>query len=88
MVPKTVSYDADPISQIRFPGTPSHLHQHAKLHVLGLHEPSLEAKRVERCISERQAFTFAILLGGRGGVAPGVEGLVAMVPVRRCLFDG
>jgi hypothetical protein len=55
MFPETVPHDADPISQISFPRTPSHLHQHAKSHVLGLDElPSLdEAKKVRWRISER-----------------------------------
>jgi hypothetical protein len=92
MVPEALPYGTDPTPQIRFPETPPHLHQHAKLHVLGLHElPSLdEAKKVRWWrISERQAAVFfAILLGG-GVVAPGVEGMVALAPVHfRCLFDG
>src|SRR5918998_5590060 len=57
MVPEALPYDADPISQIRFPETPSHLHEHAKLHVLRLHETSLQANTVRLRISERQART-------------------------------
>jgi len=84
MVPEAMPYDADPISQIRFPETPSHLHEHTKLHVLRLHEPSLEAANTGLWrISKSQALIFTIL-----DEAPGVEGLVALVPVRRCLFDG
>jgi hypothetical protein len=84
MVPEALPYDADPISQIRFPETSSHLHAHTKLHVLRLHEPSLEAANTFLwCISARQTVIFTIL-----DEAPGVEGLVALVPVRRCLFDG
>ena len=56
MVPEALPYDADPISQIRFPETPSHLHEHTNLHILRLHEPSLEvANTVRLRISERQA---------------------------------
>ena len=51
---RPLPYDPDPVSQIRFPSTPSHLHQHAKKHVLGIHEPSLNANRFDaasqRCI--------------------------------------
>src|SRR5918993_1675061 len=56
MVPEALPYDADPISQIRFPETPAHLHEHTKFHVLRLHElPSLQANTVRLRISERQA---------------------------------
>jgi hypothetical protein len=55
MVPEALPYDADPISQIRFPETPAYLHEHTKLHVLRLHETSLEANTVLLRISERQA---------------------------------
>jgi hypothetical protein len=76
MVPEALPYNADPISQIRLPETPSHLHEHAKLHVLRLHVPSLEAaKKVRWRISDRQPGIFAIL-----DEAPWVKGLVAMVP--------
>jgi hypothetical protein len=34
MVPEALPYDADTISQSRFPQTPSHLHEHTELHVL------------------------------------------------------
>ena len=84
MVPEALPYDTDPISQSRFPETPAHLHEHAKFHVLRLYEPSLEAKRFGCRISDRQPGIFASL-----DEAPGVEGIVALAPVRlRCLFDG
>jgi hypothetical protein len=68
MVPEALPYDANPISQIRFPETPSHLHVHTKLHVLGLHEPSLQAANtVLWRISARQTVIFTIL-----DEAPGV----------------
>jgi hypothetical protein len=73
MVPETLPDDADPISQIRFPRTSSHLHQHAKLHVLRLHESSLQAKKDWCRITERHAGIFTILL-----VAPGMDGSVAL----------
>jgi hypothetical protein len=80
MVPEAFPHDADPISQIRFPETPAYLHDHAKRNVLGPHEPSLEANTVWWRISERQGAIFFALL--EVIVAPGVEVLVALVPVR------
>jgi hypothetical protein len=80
MVPEALPYGTDPISQIRFSETLLHLHEHANLHVLCPHGgPFLEAKKVRWRISERQAAIFALLVEV---VAPGVEGLVALVPVR------
>ena len=86
MVPEALPYDTDPTSQLRFLGTPVHLHEHAKLHVLCPHElPSLEAKEVWWRISDKQSAIFAIL---GVVVAPGVEYFVPLSPIGQLSSDG